>query len=111
MTALGAFALGAAIGWAGWYYRRWRRGIGPPGARPTDYPPAADPERRERYARMEREAMAEAELGDPGPTRPRDVGRLAIVVAVALVLAITTVGVMWAHNADYGTPVAETGRR
>jgi hypothetical protein len=82
------------------------------GLRPTDDPMATGPG-RERYARMEQEAAAERQPGDPAAVKPREVRPLAIIVGVALALAIAVLGVMLVNNVDYdGTsPIAETERR
>jgi uncharacterized membrane protein len=67
--------------------------------------------KKERYARMEREAEAERRPGDPTETRPRDARRVAMILSIALLVAVAALAVMFVNNARYdGTspvPVSE----
>jgi hypothetical protein len=64
---------------------------------------------------MEREAERERRPTDPGPTRRPQARRTLVGVAVALVLAIGLLAVMWINNTRYDgsspVPTAEQGLR
>lgn len=71
--------------------------------------------RIERRRQMEREAENERRPGDPGPSKPPQARRTLAGLAVALVLAIGLLAVMWINNTRYDgsspVPTAEQGQR